>query len=1057
MVKQYLSIKEKHKDAILFFRLGDFYEMFNQDAEVASRELDLVLTGRGQEENRMPMCGIPFHASENYIARLIDKGYKVAICEQVEDPKLAKGVVKREVIRIITPGTVVESNLLSEKINNYLLAITKEKNKFGLAYADASTGEFRITEINSQEQLIDEINRINPSELLVSDMLGPSLEPETKSLGSNELRNREFYSQVPTTTFQDTYDIETAEEKLKEFFKVNSLDSFGLSPVKTGWGAAVAILEYLREAQKTGLDQIRSIKPYHTSEFMFIDATTRRNLELVHTIRDKSFKGSLLWVLDRTNTSMGSRLLRQWVLQPLLDVERINQRLDAVEELFGNGVLRAELGQEIKNISDIERAVGRIASASANARDLIALKESLKLLPKLKSQMTNVKCQMLKEILSLSDFRDVVELISRAVMDDPPFVLREGGLIKEGYDPELDEIKKAAREGKDWIAHLENEERKRSGIKSLKVGFTKVFGYYIEVTKANLGEVPENYIRKQTLVNCERFITPELKEKESLILNADERMKEMEYMVFCEVRSKVAEHTAELQRLAQVLAQIDGVLSLAEVAVENRYCRPQISQSPNIQISESRHPVVEKTLGAHQFVPNNVEMDNEKSRFLLITGPNMAGKCVSYDTLVFTDKGLMNISKFNSPDMKADEFKPLNLVVKGLEGKEKTSYFYKGGMQETIRIRTRSGFVIEGTKKHRIVVRSSKGENVWKRLDEIGPTDYIVIDRNIDLWGNKVDIEPFKSAESHHNLKIYDIPMKMTKDLAYFIGLLIGDGTLTYRECINFSNADKDLIKSFKNICFRLFGKKPATKKNKKDHVISSLYIRGFLEHLGVSYWNSANKEVPFTILQAPKDIVRAFLQGVFDTDGYASKKYGIPSYSTSSYKLAKQIQMLLLNFGLITNFRLKKTKRADNYILSLYGLSGKIFYEKIGFRLKRKNAQERLTTNLRMTNIDIVPYLKEKLLILQKNIVNHENIPSKMKLKYAKKINGIFYSYLRQNRNLSYFKLKELIDYCLKFGIPCNEFEELHKRNYFYDKVTIIIKGRSSVYDFTIPGFICC
>jgi DNA mismatch repair protein MutS len=610
MVKQYLSIKEKHRDAILFFRLGDFYEMFNQDAEVASRELDLVLTGRGQDEKRMPMCGIPFHASENYIARLIDKGYKVAICEQVEDPKVAKGVVKREVIRIVTPGTVIESNLLSEKTNNYLLAITKEKNKFGLAYADASTGEFRITEIEEREKLLDEVNRINPREILLSDLI-----------------ENEFHFQQPKSAFKDVYDREASEEKLKEFFKVNSLDSFGLGAVKTGWGAAAAILDYLKETQKTTLDHINQIKPYHTSQFMFIDASTRRNLELVQTIRDRSFEGSLLWVLDRTKTSMGSRMLRQWVLQPLLEVERINQRLDAVEELFGNAQLRAELGQEIKNVSDIERAIGRIASASANARDLIALKESLRQLPKLKNLMSEVRCQMLNEIRKVPDFNEVLDLISRAIIDDPPFVLREGGLIKEGYDSELSEVKKAAREGKAWIAHLENEERKRTGIKSLKVGFTKVFGYYIEVTKANLSQVPENYIRKQTLVNCERFITPELKDKESLILNADERMKEMEYKVFCEVRSKVAEHTPELQRLAQVLARIDVLLSLAGVAVENHYCRPKF-RIPNsaFRIIESRHPVVEKTLGEYRFVPNNVEMNNANSRFLLITGPNMAGK-----------------------------------------------------------------------------------------------------------------------------------------------------------------------------------------------------------------------------------------------------------------------------------------------------------------------------------------------------------------------------------------------------------------------------------------------
>lgn len=609
MMKQYLSIKEKHQDAILFFRLGDFYEMFFGDAEKAARELDLVLTGRGKDANRMPMCGIPFHAAENYIARLIDRGYKVAICEQVEDPKVAIGVVKREVVRIVTPGTVIEANLLTAKANNYLLAITNEKNKFGLAYIDASTGEFRVTELESKEKVLDEINRVNPAEILVSDLI-----------------ENDFHFQQPKSSFKDIFDHEASEEKLKEFFKVNSLDSFGLNSVKSSWGAAVAILEYLKETQKTSLEQINQIKPYHPSQFMFIDAGTRRNLELVQTIRDKTYKGSLLWVLDRTKTSMGGRLLKQWILQPLLDVRNINQRLDSVEELHGNAVLRAEVGQEIKNISDIERAVGRIASGTANAKDLIALKESLRLLPKLKGLLSNAQSQMLKELCQLSDFGEVLDLISRAIVDEPPYVIKEGGLIKVNYEAELDEVKKAAREGKDWIAHLENEERKRTGIKSLKVGYTRVFGYYIEVTKSNLSQVPDNYIRKQTLLNCERFITPELKEKESLILNADERLKSMEYKVFCDVRSKVAGYTLELQKLAQVLAQIDVLLSLAEVAVESNYCRPILrTQNSLLRTIESRHPVVEKTLGEFNFVPNNIDM-NEESRFLLITGPNMAGK-----------------------------------------------------------------------------------------------------------------------------------------------------------------------------------------------------------------------------------------------------------------------------------------------------------------------------------------------------------------------------------------------------------------------------------------------
>ena len=399
-----------------------------------------------------------------------------------------------------------------------------------------------------------------------------------------------------------------------------------MDAVKAGWGAAAAIIDYLKETQKSSLDHINRINPYHTSDFMFIDSSTRNNLELVQTIRDKSYKGSLLNVLDKTKTSMGARLLKQWLQQPLLDIQRINERLDAVSELFSDAMLRAELGSQIKEISDIERMTGRIASGSANARDLIALKQSLEQLPKLKNILKDAKSKKLKAINDIPDFTEIFTLINRSIVADPPFALKEGGIIKEGYDLELDEIKRAAREGKDWIAKLENEERLKTGIKSLKVGYTKVFGYYIEVTNANLAQVPQNYIRKQTLVNCERFITPELKDKESMVLNADERLKEMEYKVFCDIRIKIAEQVRELQSLARVISQIDVLLSLAEATVENNYVRPEFSDGQNIKILQGRHPVVEKTIGGYQFIPNDLEMEQESSRFLLITGPNMAGK-----------------------------------------------------------------------------------------------------------------------------------------------------------------------------------------------------------------------------------------------------------------------------------------------------------------------------------------------------------------------------------------------------------------------------------------------
>ncbi|MBN3033785.1 MAG: DNA mismatch repair protein MutS [Candidatus Saganbacteria bacterium] len=616
MARQYQEMKALHKDAILFFRLGDFYEMFYGDAELAARELDLTLTGRGKDDNRMPMCGVPYHAAEGYIAKLIEKGYKVAICEQVEDPKLAKGLVKRDIIRIVTPGTILESSMLSEKTNNYLMAVNHEKGAFGLAFVDATTGEFKLTDFASVEQLNDEVRRINPAEVLVSDMFKWDGGLKTAS------------------TFKDVYDNETAVEKLLEHFKVKSLEAFGLTGRETALGAAAAILDYLKETQKTTLGHINVLKLYHTADYMFIDGVTRRNLELTQTARDKSLRGSLLWVLDRTRTSMGARLLKQWLLQPLLDAAAIERRLDAVAELFHNGLLRSELGEGLKKVFDIERLTGKAATQTANARDLAALKDSLKQLPKLRSMLKDCRSSLLKQLDSPhlnvgnnnNDWeKQIIELISRAVVDDPPFVIKEGGLIKSGYNAELDELKKATGGGKQWLAELEASERQRTGIKSLKVGFTKVFGYFIEVTNSNLDQVPPDYIRKQTLVNGERFITPGLKEKETLILNAAERMKELEYELLVDLRKQVASYTKELQAAAAAVAQTDVLLSLAEAAVENRYCRPVTGRGSRVAIKDGRHPVVEKTLGEFQFVPNDVILD-EKQDFLLITGPNMGGK-----------------------------------------------------------------------------------------------------------------------------------------------------------------------------------------------------------------------------------------------------------------------------------------------------------------------------------------------------------------------------------------------------------------------------------------------
>ena len=620
MVRQYQDIKSQHKDAILFFRLGDFYEMFYDDAKIASKELELTLTGRGEGERRMPMCGIPYHAADNYISKLLGKGYKVAICDQTEDPKLAKGLVRRDVVKVITPGTVQETRMLDEKSSNYLLAVSFLKNDAGLAFIDASTGEFKMTCFSGDkniEVLIEEINRIAPSEILLPDII---------PVGSSKLSEDLKASGYSITGYKDTYDIDIAQKRLKEQFNVASLDSFGLSGFKPGYGAAVAIIDYLKNTQKGPLAHVNKILPYETGDYMYIDPSTRRNLELVSTIRDRSIKGSLVWVLDRTSTPMGSRLLKNWMLQPLLDIKEINDRLDAVEELSGDMILRNELSRSLGSVHDMERLIGKVASGAANAKDLVALKISLMNIPKIKLILNNCRSGKTKNIKELDEQAKVIKLIDNAITEDPPHTLKEGGLIKKGFNEELDKLKDMTQGNKEWISELELKERQKTGIKSLKVGYTSVFGYYIEISKSNINSAPADYIRKQTLVNCERFITPDLKERESLILNAEEKMFALEYEIFIDVRSRVSSHIKDLQLVSQALAELDVLLSFATVSAERKYSRPVLDEKGGIHIKGGRHPVVEATLGENMFVPNDTDMEREKTRFSLITGPNMAGK-----------------------------------------------------------------------------------------------------------------------------------------------------------------------------------------------------------------------------------------------------------------------------------------------------------------------------------------------------------------------------------------------------------------------------------------------
>ncbi|MCG0237771.1 MAG: DNA mismatch repair protein MutS [Firmicutes bacterium] len=622
MFNQYRQFKAQYPDCLLFFRLGDFYELFMEDAEIAARELDLVLTGRDAGAvGRVPMCGVPYHSAENYIAKLIEKGYKVAICEQVEDPKQAKGLVRREVVRVVTPGTLVEPRLLEEKRNHYLAAVCQGKTGFGLAYADLSTGEFAACELQGASglrQLLEELGRLEPREVL----LEPGLETAPGITEPLKLQGAAFQAyDAKAFRHPDAY------RRLCEHFGTHSLRGFGLEELELATRAAGAVLQYLEETQKTSLGHITGIQVYFPGEYMTLDPATRRNLEITRSIRDGSRKGTLLSVLDRTVTSMGGRMLRSWLERPLIRLADIQARHEAVAELVENPLMRAELRSLLQDVYDLERLAGRIAYGNANARDLVALKHSLVALPSLKILLGDARSRRLQELRDQLDMLDDVrDLIERAIDDDPPYNLNEGGLIKSGYNAEVDRLRKAAREGKGWIAALEVREREKTGIKSLKIGYNKVFGYYIEVTRPNLHLVPDYYIRKQTLAGAERFITPELKEIEEQVLGAEEKVVALEYQLFTEVRQQVAKEVARIQASARAVAELDALASFAEVASAYGYVRPEMNDGDEIWIKDGRHPVLERVLPEGSFVPNDCLLDTRENRLLLITGPNMGGK-----------------------------------------------------------------------------------------------------------------------------------------------------------------------------------------------------------------------------------------------------------------------------------------------------------------------------------------------------------------------------------------------------------------------------------------------
>lgn len=620
MMQQYMETKSQYPDCILFYRLGDFYEMFFDDALTASKELEITLTGKncGMEE-RAPMCGVPYHAVDGYLTKLVSKGYKVAICEQVEDPKQAKGIVKREVVRIVTPGTILDAAAIDESKNNYIMCIVYIADRYGLSVADVTTGDYFVTELPDGQKLKDEIFKFMPSEIICNEsfyMSGMDLEDMKNRLGITIYSLESWY-----------FDDEICKSKLMEHFKVSSLQGLGLSDYDCGVISAGALLQYLLETQKNDLSHMTHITPYTTGKYMMLDSSTRRNLELCETLREKQKRGSLLWVLDKTKTAMGARTLRKYIEQPLIERSEIERRLDAVTELKEEAISREEIREYLSPVYDLERLITRITYGSANPRDLTAFSSSLEMLPAIHYILEDMKSDLLCEICKEMDtLEDLCSLVKSAIAQEPPLAMKEGNIIRDGYSEEVDTLRRAKSDGKTWLAKLEEQEREKTGIKNLKIKYNKVFGYYLEVTNSYKELVPEYYTRKQTLANSERYITPELKELEDTILGAEDKLYALEYELYCTVRDTIAGEVVRIQKTAKAVAALDVFTSLALVAERNNYIRPTINVQGKIDIKDGRHPVVEQMIPNGSFICNDTVLDDKKQRISIITGPNMAGK-----------------------------------------------------------------------------------------------------------------------------------------------------------------------------------------------------------------------------------------------------------------------------------------------------------------------------------------------------------------------------------------------------------------------------------------------
>ncbi len=1026
MMEQYLRLKAAHPDAILFFHLGDFYEAFFDDAKILSSELDVVLTSR----NGNPMAGVPIRRGEAYMNRLLKRGHKVAICQQMEDPRKATGLVKREVVRVMTPGTTIDEGTLDEGKNNYLCALAPGEKQHGLAALDLSTGEFTCTDSSDLVELADEISRLAPSELLLPEGTPDPVRDKTPTVLITPLS--------------------------PQAFDATSVDGAGLGLSEQGLQAAGAILSYVEQTQKRAVDHIKPLQAYSLSDHMDLDPFTVSSLELVKPLREGQERGTLLHVLDRTVTSMGRRRLRRAILAPLTDRARIEERLDTVEALTQDDMLIEELQTLIKDVHDLERLIGKLGTWRMHPLDLLLLQKTLTQVPLVAQKLVlssggSKLLDGIKETLASERIAPLCAGFGSMLVEQPPLDARDGGLICDGYDEKLDKLRGEERALRAQIAALESTERERTAIPSLKVGYNRVFGYYIEVTKTHLDKVPPEYARRQTLANAERYVTEELKGYEQQISLVKERALSLEIELFQRALKHLASEIPLLQSIAEALSQLDFFLALASVARHNGYTRPRFTDKHEIEIRGGRHPVVEQV---EEFVPNDLILGKGKD-LVILTGPNMAGKCLVEDTLVFTNEGMKPLSAFRPPASRVDTFTELEeIAVRGQAGITRASHFYDGGLSPVLRIRTRLGFELTGTPTHRLWVRNVDGTEGWKTISEISAGDVVALEQKCDLWGSKLRV-PNSVPDISPRAKRYRLPNQLTSDLAYLFGLLIGDGNLTGRNAVHFSTGDTFLGEEFKRIVFEQFGYRAGfTTKERTDArgwYVTSQQIRAYLAQLGLEHAGAQDKSVPWSVLQAPRDIVVAFLQGLFDTDGSADKRYGNLELSTASATLSHQVQILLLNLGIVSTRRVKQTSRLPSFRVSIRGEAALVFYHEIGFRLERKQARRRFASEIRRPNIGGIPHLAPTLKKIQERIVSIANKP--VALKHVKQINSIFYTYVPNGRNPSYSKLAELASYCQQNGVPCGEIDTLLRNRYFYDSVeSVEAAGVKQVYDLSVP-----